>query len=120
MKKLLLVLISLGGAGLLAACGGGSVGRNSGGSELAVTHFSVSGPASATTGTAFNFAVSAMDASNTAVTTYSGTVHFISSDSQAVLPRDSPLASGTGNFPATFKATGSQSITATDVVTATI
>ena len=38
-----------------------------------------------------------MDASNTVVTTYSGTVHLTSSDSQAVLPHDSLLASGTGN-----------------------
>src|SRR5260370_34169629 len=98
MKMSLSVLVSLCGACLLAACGGGSAARNSGGSELAVTHFSLSGPAFATTGTAFNFTVSAMDASNTVVTSYSGTVHFTSSDSQAVLPQDSPLASGTGNF----------------------
>jgi hypothetical protein len=120
MKKSLSVLISLCGASLLAACGGGSVGGNGGGPQLSVSHFSVSGPASATTGTAFGFNVSAMDASNTVVTTYSGTVHFTSSDSQAVLPPDSPLESGMGHFSAIFKATGNQSISATDAVTATI
>jgi hypothetical protein len=42
-------------------------------------------------------------------------VHFTSSDGAAVLPGDSTLTNGTGTFSATLTATGSQTITATDV-----
>jgi probable HAF family extracellular repeat protein len=84
------------------------------------THFSVTAPASVTAGTAFNFTVTALDASNNTVTTYAGTVHFTSTDGQATLPPNSALTNGTGNFSVTLKTTGNQSITATDVVTASI
>ena len=60
----------------LAGCGGGVfAGGNGGGPQHAITHFSVSGPTSAASGTAISFTVSAMDASNVVVTNYSGTVH---------------------------------------------
>jgi len=81
------------------------------------THFVVSAPATATAGTAFNFTVTAKDASNNTVTGYTGTVHFTSSDPAAVLPANATLTSGTGTFPATLKMLGSQTITATDTVT---
>jgi Galactose oxidase, central domain len=84
------------------------------------THFSVAAPAAAIGGTAFNFTVTALDASNNKVTTYSDTVHFTSSDGQAVLPVNSMLTNGTGTFSATLKTEGGQSISATDTVTPSI
>jgi len=86
----------------------------------AATHLSVTAPGSATTGTAFNFTASALDASNNVVTNYSGTVHFTSTDAQAVLPANSTLTNGTETFSATLNTAAAQTITATDTVTASI
>jgi len=80
-------------------------------------HFVVSAPATATAGTAFNFTVTAKDASDNVVTGYTGTVHFTSTDGAAALPADSTLINGTGTFSATLKTTGSQTISATDTLT---
>jgi ELWxxDGT repeat protein len=77
-------------------------------------------PSPTNAGTAQNFTVTAQNANGTTATGYTGTVHFTSSDAQAVLPVDSTLASGTGNFSATLKTAGTQSITATDTVTSSI
>jgi hypothetical protein len=52
--------------------------------------------------------------------TYSGIVHFTSSDAQAVLPANATLTNGIGPFNATLKTAGTQTITATDTVTASI
>ncbi len=101
-----------------ASIAGTSLSVNVGGG--AASHFSITAPATATAGTAFNFTVTALDASNSAVASYSGTVHFSSTDSQAILPASSTLTSGTGSFSATLKTVGSQTITATDTVTASI
>ncbi len=89
-------------------------------SAAAATHFSVSAPASATAGGAFNFTVTAQDAFNNTAAGYSGTVHFTSSDGQAALPINSTLSSGVGTFSVTLKTAGSQTLTATDTVTSTI
>jgi len=85
------------------------------------THFSVT-PAnsSVTAGTAVSLAVTALDASNAAVGNYVGTVHFTSSDGQAVMPADSKLTNGTGMFSATLKTAGSQTIIVTDATTPSI
>jgi hypothetical protein len=64
--------------------------------------------------------VTAQDAFNNTATAYGGTVHFTSSDGQAVLPANTTLSSGTGSFSATLKTAGSQTITATDTVTASV
>ena len=77
-------------------------------------HFSVSAPAAATAGSGFNFTVTARDQFNNAVTDYTGTVHFTSSDPTAVLPADAALVNGTGTFAATLNSEGSRTITATD------
>jgi Galactose oxidase, central domain len=117
MKKSLLLLLSVCSLCLLNACGG------SGGSTppvLTATHFSVTAPATATAGTAFNFTVSALDASNNVVTTYSGIVQFTSIDAQALLPGISKLMNGSGTFSATLNTAGNQTITATDTATASI
>src|SRR5208282_1574879 len=84
------------------------------------THFAVAAPGAATAGTAFNFTVTAQDASNNTATGYTGTVQFSSSDAAALLPTASQLTNGVGNFPATLKTVGPQTITATDTVTASI
>ena len=64
--------------------------------------------------------MTALDQFNNTVTSYAGTVHFTSSDGQAVLPANSTLTNGTGTFSATLKTAGNQTITATDTVTASI
>jgi hypothetical protein len=58
--------------------------------------------------------VTAFDKYGNVATGYTGTVHFTSTDGQAVLPADSKLTNGTGTFSATLKTAGSQTITATD------
>jgi hypothetical protein len=78
------------------------------------THFSVTAQATATAGIPINFTATVLDASNNVVTTYSGTVHFTSTDAQAVLPGDTTLTAGTGSFQVTFYGAGNQTITATD------
>ena len=65
--------------------------------------------------------VSALDANNTIVTGYIGTIHFTSSDTQAAyFPQDVTLTGGSGNFVVTLKTVGTQTITATDSVTSSI
>ena len=86
----------------------------------AATHLSVSGPANAQTRVTFNFTVSALDAANNVSGAYSGTVHFTSSDAQAMLPANSTLASGTGQFSATLETAGTETLTATDTSSASI
>jgi hypothetical protein len=89
-------------------------------SAAAATHFSVSAPVSATSGTAFNFTVTALDPFNNTATGYPGTVHFTSSDGAAVLPANSTLTNGAGTFPATLNTAGGRTITATDTVNGSI
>jgi len=86
----------------------------------AATSLSVSAPATAAAGTSFNFAVTALDTWNNVATSYSGTVHFASTDGQAALPADSTLTNGTGTFSATLKTAGEQTITAADTVNTSI
>ena len=106
--------------------GGGSAPANASDSTViesastAATHFSVTAPANATSGTAFNVMVTALTATNATATSYTGTVHFTSSDGAAVLPANSTLTNGVGTFQATLNTVGNQTITTTDTVTATI
>ena len=85
--------------------------------------FAFSGfPSSNTAGVAGSFTVVARDADGNVLTGYTGTVHFTSSDSQALLPADYTFTAadgGTRTFSATLKTAGNQSITVTDVATAT-
>src|SRR5262249_24869601 len=89
-------------------------------SAAAATHFAVSAPASATAGSAFSFTVTAQDPFNNTATGYSGTVHFSSTDGQAVRPADSTLTNGTRSFRATRKTARSPTLTATDTATSSI
>src|SRR5215813_2786999 len=54
-------------------------------------HFLVSGPANADSGVGFSLTIAALDDSSNAVTTYSGKVHFTSTDPHAQLPPDATL-----------------------------
>jgi FG-GAP-like repeat/FG-GAP repeat len=116
MTKFPLLLALVVSLCLLSACGG------SGGTPPPppATHFSITAPANAAAATAFQITVTALDASNNVVASYTGTVHFTSSDGQAMLPANSTLMNGAGNFSATLKTVGNQTITATDTVTASI
>jgi hypothetical protein len=100
----------------------GAGGSGSGAVSVTVTpiHVSVSPPAFIPAGTSFNFTVTALDASNSTVTSYSGTLHFTSTDPHAQLPTDSTLVSGSKVFSAKLTAAGSQTITATDKATPAI
>jgi hypothetical protein len=115
VKHLCLVPLSLCASCFLAACGG-STGIHIG----PATHFSVGAPTTTTAGIALGVTVTVLDASNNVVTSYSGTAHFTSTDSQAVLPGNTTLANGEGTVSATLKTSGSQSITATDTLTPAI
>ncbi|HEY7685960.1 MAG TPA: hypothetical protein VH833_07650 [Gemmatimonadales bacterium] len=92
----------------------------------AVTHLAVAvTPPSVTAGSPVTITVTAQDASNNTVTGYVGTVAFTSTDGQATLPANYAFVSGdngTHTFTngATLKTQGSQSVTATDVVTPSI
>jgi hypothetical protein len=86
-----------------------------------VTHYSVSTPATAVAGSAFAVTVKAVNDSGNAVTSYTGTVHFSSSDGQTVLPSDYTFTSGDAGvhtFSATLKTAGTQTISVRDSVTA--
>ena len=86
----------------------------------AATHFTVGAPATSTAGTAFTIMVTAQDAYGNTATSYSGTVHFTSSDGSAVLPADGTLTNGLGTFSVTLDTSGNQTVTATDTVSGTI
>src|SRR5262249_1911857 len=64
--------------------------------------------------------VTAQDQFNNTTTTYLGTVHFTASDTQAVMPSDSTLTSGTGGFSPTLKTAGTRLISAADTATSSI
>ncbi len=80
-------------------------------------------PTSIQAGVAGNFTVTALDEFGNTATSYQGTIHFTSSDSQAVLPGNYTFTAadnGVHTFSATLKSAGSQSIVATDTATSTI
>jgi CSLREA domain-containing protein len=87
----------------------------------AATRFVLSGfPSPTTAGAAGSFTVTAKDAYGNVATGYTGTVHFSSSDGQAVLPGDETLTNGVGTFSATLKTAGAQSLTVTDAANGSI
>jgi hypothetical protein len=84
------------------------------------TRFAVSAPATATSGTAFNFTVTAADLSGNTTPAYSGTIQFSSTDGLAMLPANSTLTNGAATFSAKLNTEGNRTITATDTVTNSI
>ena len=102
---------------LASFCLAATVGCGGGGgtpAPPAATHLSVTTTASAPSGAPVSVTVSALDASGTVVPSYSGTVHFSSSDPQATLPSDSPLAHGAGTYQVTFRTAGVQTVSVSD------
>jgi DNA/RNA endonuclease G (NUC1)/fibronectin type 3 domain-containing protein len=109
-------LTSTGAQSITATDGGITGSANTTVAPPPATHFSVSAPANVTNGVAFNVTVTALDASNGIVPTYTGTVHFTSS-SAGTLPADYTFVGGDNgahNFTVTLTSNGSQSITVTD------
>jgi hypothetical protein len=92
--------------------------------EPQASNFAVSGfPSPTTAGTAASFTITAKNTNGTAATNYTGTVHFTSSDPQAVLPADYTFTAtdaGVHTFSAILKTAGTQSVTATDTFTASL
>jgi hypothetical protein len=84
----------------------------------AVSQFQVvSSVSKVTAGTALSVTVTAQDAYGNTVTGYRGTVHFTSTDGQAVLPANYPFTAtdaGKHTFSVTLKTAGSQTVTLTD------
>ncbi len=83
---------------------------------LPATHFVVTVPSTATAGAAFNIQITAEDVNGNTAAGYTGTVHFSSSDSAAVLPANATLTNGVGTFSVTLNTAGSQTVSATDTV----
>jgi hypothetical protein len=93
----------------------GLVGQSS--TTPGATHIVVSVPASSTAGSPFTATVTVEDANGNAVPTYTGTVHFTSTDSQPGLPANYTFTSadsGSHTFSVTLKTAGSQTLTVTD------
>jgi hypothetical protein len=118
MKNNFFLLISAASFLISTGCAGGGAVKQLGG---AATHFSITAQASSTIGTAFNFTVTALDASSNVAAKYAGTVQVTSTDLQAVLsPANSTLVNGIGTFSATMNTAGGQTITATDTAATSI
>jgi hypothetical protein len=87
------------------------------------TQFEVTAETSQVAGTPFLITVIAEDQCENKVTEYNGTIHFTSSDDNAVLPLDYTFQStdnGMQTFEVTLETAGSQSITITDSVDSSI
>jgi hypothetical protein len=87
---------------------------------LTATHFSVTAPAMALSGSMAPFTLTALDLFNNIAPTYAGSVHFTSSDNAALLPANSTLTGGVGLFNVAFNTLGSQVLSATDINTSSI
>jgi hypothetical protein len=82
-----------------------------------VTHFGIIAEDEAAAGSPLIFQVVALDASNKVVTGYTGTVHFTSNDTSAVLPNDYTFVAadqGVHVFSVTFNKLDTQSIKVSD------
>jgi hypothetical protein len=94
-------------------------------SAAAASHLSVTAPGSATAGTAFTVTVTALDAFNNTAVSYTGTVHFTSSDAVVTLPVNYTFLAGDNGVhvftsAVTLNTSGTQTVTATDTVTGSI
>jgi len=91
---------------------------------IAPAQLLVTGPTTAIPGKAFSLTVTASSSLSGTLTNYSNTLHFTSSDAQAVLPADytfDPATDqGTHIFSVTFNSLNSQTVTSTDTLAAPI
>jgi hypothetical protein len=81
------------------------------------SQFKLTAPSAVTKGTAFNVTVTAQDKYGNTTPTYTGTIHFTSSDGAAVLPANYTYLTtdnGVHTFPVTLNTVGTQTVTATD------
>ena len=86
-------------------------------------HFKVVAPAIAIPGTTIQITVTAQGSDNSTVQSYTGTVHFTSTDGAAGLPADYTFVGGDNGvhtFNVTLNTAGAKTVTVTDTVTATI
>jgi hypothetical protein len=79
------------------------------------TSLQVSAPSNATAGIDSTVTVTAKDSLGATVTGFSDSVHFSSSDAQAILPADVALTAGTGTFTLLWRTSGFQAVQAMDV-----
>jgi Tol biopolymer transport system component len=87
------------------------------GTEPHAASFLITGASDSTVGETYSFKVYAKGNNGSTVTNCTGTIHFTSTDSSAILPADYTFISsdhGVHSFNATFNTTGAQSITVTD------
>jgi subtilisin-like proprotein convertase family protein len=100
--------------------GGGSVAVSpAAASQLVISGF----PSSTTAGMAANLTVTAMDAFGNVAIGYTGTVHFMSSDSKAALPANYTFTTadaGRHTFSAVLKTAGTQSLNVFDTVNSSV
>src|SRR5579864_2483873 len=90
---------------LISACSGGSGGGPA-------THLALSAlPSTAIGRIPIQITVTALDASNNVVVSYSGTVRVSSTDASAALPSDFTLKNGTGTAHLSFLTAGDQTVT---------
>jgi hypothetical protein len=85
--------------------------------------FKLTAPSSATHGVPFNLTLTAQDKYGNTTPAYTGTVHFTSSDSAAVLPANYTFVStdnGVHTVVVTLNTVGTQTVTATDTVTSQV
>src|SRR5438874_4093141 len=75
-------------------------------------------PLTATAGSPFSVTVAAVDADRTPVASYSGTIHFSTTDgaTAVVLPADATLTNGQRTFSVTLATGGTQTVTVSDAV----
>jgi len=94
------------------------------GCVIAPAQIVLTGPTSVVPGMAFNLDVSVSSSTGGLASQYSNTVHFTSSDAQAVLPADYTFNPGTDlgthTFSLTLNSLNSQTVTATDTLAAPI
>jgi hypothetical protein len=89
----------------------------------AASQYTVSAPAAATAGSGFSATVTALDPYGNVATAYAGTVHFTSTDANAILPADYTFTAtdaGSHVFTVTLQTTGTQRVTAQDSASPTI
>jgi hypothetical protein len=89
-------------------------------SVFALDHFVVSTSASVVAGTSLTVTVTAQNTANAAITNYTGTIHFTSSDGAGILPADYtfvPGDAGVHTFTGVLvlKTAGTQTVSVTDV-----
>ena len=117
--------LSLQGNASGASAGEGCVGRGDTDvcgrlASARAAHLQVSAPPSIPPGVPFTVVVTAVDADNIPVVTYTGTIHLSSSDRNSILPSDARLSGGAGAFSITLTTSGAHTITAADTADSSI